>query len=90
MIKIHSGEIFQYAKENFNIELLLGGYHGKGEMIFSAVLILRFRTKNCGYHIMERRRTSGLSANAHLWTMEELILPYICSSKSTKLGGQKQ
>ena len=62
MIKIHSGEIFQYAKENFNIELLLGGYHGKGEMIFAAVLILRFRTKNCGYHIMERRRTSGLSA----------------------------
>ena len=59
MIKIHSGGIFRDVEENFNIEVLLGGYHGKGEMKFVSVLITRFRINDCGYHIMERRITSG-------------------------------
>ena len=41
-----SGEIFQDTDENFNTEVLPGGYHGKVKMIFVAVPIMRFKTEN--------------------------------------------
>ena len=53
IIKIYSGEIFQDVEDIFNIEVLLGGDHGKGGMIFVAVLILRFRTENKNPNIIE-------------------------------------
>ena len=53
MIKIHPGEIFQDVEDIFNIEVLLGEDHGKREMIFVAVLILRFRTRNKNPKIIE-------------------------------------
>ena len=53
IIKIYSGEIFQDLEEIFNIEVLLGGDRGKGDMIFVAVLILRFRTENKNPNIIE-------------------------------------
>ena len=53
MIKIHSGEIFQYVEDIFNIEVLLGEDHSKGWIIFVVVLILRLRTKNKEPKIIE-------------------------------------
>ena len=53
IIKIYSGEIFQDVEDIFNIEVLLGGDHGKGDMIFVSVLILLFRTENKNPNIIE-------------------------------------
>ena len=53
IIKIYSGGIFQDVEDIFNIEVLLGGDHGKGGMIFVAVLILQFRTENKNPNIIE-------------------------------------
>ena len=41
----HRGNISR-CRGHLNIEVLLVGDHGKGEMIFLTVIILRFRTKN--------------------------------------------
>ena len=46
IIRMHSGEIFQDVEDISNIEFLIGGYYGKGKMIYIAALILSFRTKN--------------------------------------------
>ena len=46
MIKIHARELFQDLEDILNIEVLLVGDHGKGEMISVAVFIMRFITEN--------------------------------------------
>ena len=60
---IHSGEIFQDVEEIFSIGVLLGGDHGKGKMIFVAVIILRFRTK--------RKPPKSLRCKSEKWTAQK-------------------
>ena len=55
MIKMNSGEIFQDVEDIFNIEVLLGGDHGKGGMIFISIFMLRFRTKNKNPKMIEQK-----------------------------------